>query len=138
MQDSISTVNHWLSQRVPGAQLDAEGTAGLQRDPATRIMLEVPKGSDLCHFYAPVAALPEYDPEAALYAALELNRFGRPLGSCWLAWDPDLSMLTLCHNLLVNASDTITFNNTLDNFLAALDNARRQFQPDHSSARYSD
>lgn len=136
MQDSITTVNHWLGQRVPGAQLDADGSAGLQRDPITRIMLEVPKGSDVCHFYAPVAALPEDDPEAGLYAALELNRFGRPLGSCWLAWDPDLSMLTLCHNLLVPASDAITFNNTLDNFLSTLDNARQQFRPNGSAARY--
>lgn len=136
MQESITTVNHWLGQRVPGAQLDPDGATALQRDPATRIMLEVPKGSDLCHFYAPVAALPEGEAEAALYAALELNQFGRPLGSCWLAWDPDLSMLTLCHNMLVPGSDAITFNNTLDNFMSVLDNARRQFLPADSAARY--
>lgn len=60
-----------------------------------------------------------------------MNRFGRPLGGCWLAWDPEIAMLTLCYNLHVPAADSISFNNTLDNFLVALDQVREEFSKDN-------
>lgn len=138
MQDCITTVNYWLSEREPGLQLDEDGVAGLQRDPQTMLILEVPRGSEVCHLYAPVAALPEENPEIALVAALELNRFGRPLGGCWLAWDPDIAMLTLCHNLHVPTNDAISFNNTLDNFLIALDQARKEFSAGNRTENQTD
>lgn len=132
MQDATFKVNQWLSDREPGLNLDEDGVAGLQRDPQTWLILEVPRGSEVCHFYAPVDFLPEENPELALIAALELNRFGRPLGGCWLAWDPDIAMLTLCHNLHVPTNDTVSFNNTLDNFMIALDQVREEFSEQFS------
>jgi hypothetical protein len=101
--------------------------AALQRDADTLIVVEVPERSETCHLYAPVAALPDDDQEAALRTPLELNRFARPLGACWLAWDPEAQVLTLCHNLSIDKSDEVVFNNTLDNFLHSLDTARAQF-----------
>jgi len=127
MFDVTNQVNHWLQERAPGAELDADGVAGLQRDAQTVVVLEVPAGGEVCHLYAPVAPLPEEAIAPALTAALELNRFGRPLGGCWLAWDPDVHMLTLCHNLHVPATDALAFNNTLDNFIDSLDSARAMF-----------
>lgn len=127
MHDPQFTVSKWLSEREPDLCLDEDGVAGLQRDSNTLLILEVPRDSEICHLYAPVTALPEENPEFALVAALELNRFGRPLGGCWLAWDPDIAMLTLCHNLSVPANDAVSFNNTIDNFLIALDQAREEF-----------
>jgi hypothetical protein len=102
------------------------------------LILEVPRGSEVCYLYAPVAALPEENPEINLVAALELNRFGRPLGGCWLAWDPDIAMLTLCHNVHVPANDSISFNNTLDNFLIALDQARKELNAENRTANQTD
>ena len=131
MQDSIPIVNQWLSEREPGLYLDEDGVAGLQRDSETLLILEVPADSKVCHLYAPVATLPEENPELALYTALELNRFGRPLGGCWLAWDPEIAMLTLCYNLHVQTADSISFNNTLDNFLVTLDQVREEFSKDN-------
>lgn len=133
MSKTESIVNQWLSQRVPGAMLDASGIAIIRRDGDTAIVLEVPAGSEVCHLCALVAPLPEVAREAALLAALELNRFGRPLGGCWLAWEDEVQMLTLCHNLLVPVTDATGFGNTLDNFLVALDYARG-----HLLARSSD
>ena len=127
MQDCIAIIDRWLSEREPGLHLDEDGVAGLQRDPQTILILEVPRDSEVCYLYAPVTSLPEKNPELALVAALELNRFGRPLGGCWLAWDPDIAMLTLCHNLHVPAYDSVSFNNTIDNFLISLDQAREEF-----------
>ena len=138
MQDCIVTVDHWLSEREPGLHLDEDGIAGLQRDPQTMLILEVPRDSELCYLYAPVAALSEENPEITLTAALELNRFGRPLGGCWLAWDPDIAMLTLCHNLHVPANDSISFNNTLDNFLIALDQARKELKAENQAENQTD
>ncbi len=126
MNIAKNTVDHWLAQRIPGAALDASGIATIRRDEDTVIVLEVPPDSDVCHLCALVAPLPEVAREAALMAALELNRFGRPLGGCWLAWEDEVQMLTLCHNVLVPATDAIGFGNTLDNFLMALDYAREQ------------
>jgi hypothetical protein len=129
MQNQQNKVNQWLHDRS-GTQLDDDGVAALQRDADTVIVLEVPEYSEVCHLYAPVAALPEDDQESALQNALALNRFGRPLGGCWLAWDPDVQVLTLCHNLSIANSDGVAFNNTLDNFLNSLDTARALFAPD--------
>lgn len=64
--------------------------------------------------------------EIALITALELNRFGRPLGGCWLAWDTDVSMFALCHNLRIPDNDEQSFNNILDHFLMSIDLAREQ------------
>jgi len=130
VEDAVFTVSQWLSDREPGLHLDEDGVAGLQRDPQTLLILEVPRDSQVCHLYAPVSTLPEENPELALLAALELNRFGRPLGGCWLAWDPDIAMLTLCHNLHIPSNDLVSFNNTLDNFMIALDQAREEFSND--------
>lgn len=129
MQNHQNKVNQWLHNRSPGAALDDTGVAALQRDADTLIVLEVPAQSEVCHLYAPVAALPEDDQEAAMQTALELNRFSRPLGGCWLAWDPDSQVLTLCHNLSIDKNDEIVFNNTLDNFLHSLGTARALLAP---------
>jgi hypothetical protein len=126
VEDAIFTVSQWLSDREPSLHLDEDGVAGLQRDSQTLLILEVPRDSQVCHLYAPVSTLPEENPELALLAALELNRFGRPLGGCWLAWDPDVAMLTLCHNLYVPAYDSVSFNKTIDNFMISLDQARKE------------
>ena len=136
MHDAAFKVNQWLSDRKPGLHLDDDGVAGLQRDSQTLLILEVPHESEFCHLYAPVAPLPEENPEIALLTALELNRFGRPLGGCWLAWDPDIAMLTLCHNLHVPTNDALSFNNTLDNFLITLDQAREEFSTVNKAEEY--
>ncbi len=126
MSMARSSVNEWLGQRVHGAALDASGVATIRRDDDSVIVIEVLPDSDICHLCALVCPLPDIAREAVLMAALELNRFGRPLGGCWLAWEDDVQMLTLCHNVLVPATDAIGFSNTLDNFLNALDIAREQ------------
>ena len=122
-------IDLWLQRRVAGMGLDESGIAVLKRDEDTAILLEVLPDSDVCHFYAPVAPLPQDVPEAALLAALSLNRFGRPLGGCWLAWDDEIQMLVLCWNMNVLRRDEIDFNNAVDNFIAALDAARFTFMP---------
>lgn len=121
------SVNQWLAARVPGAGLDDSGVAAVKRDEDTVVVVEVPTGSETCHLCALIAPLPEVEREAALLAALELNRFGRPLGGCWIAWENEIQMLTLCHNVYVPACDGIAFGNTLDNFMIALDEARAIF-----------
>lgn len=130
--DFATLVNSWLRERIADAELDADGVASLMRDEQTFILIEVLPASTVCHFYAPVAPLPEFDPESGLLAAMELNRYGRPLGGCWLAWDPDIQMLMLCYNLTLPPTDSISFWNTVDNFIAALDIARDQLSPAHA------
>ena len=120
------TVNHWLRLRSPESQLDEDGMALLSAEDQNVIALEVLENSDVCHFYAPVCPVSPDMPEADLYFALELNRFGRPLGGCWLAWDPEFAMLTLCHNLHIPSSDAISFSNTVDNFFASLREAQER------------
>jgi hypothetical protein len=118
--NSRDIVSNWLTGRVSGATLDDDGIAGLQAEDGNIIMLEVPENSLTCYLSSPALALPENEPVAGLFAALELNRYGRPLGGCWLAWDPDIQMLMLCFNLYIPAFDVLGFNNMLDNFAAAL------------------
>ena len=125
--NSRGIVSNWLAERVSGATLDDDGIAGLQADDENIIMLEVPENSETCHISSPAMALPENEPVAGLFAALELNRYGRPLGGCWLAWDPDIEMLMLCFNLYIPTSDVVAFNNTLDNFAAALKSVQSSF-----------
>jgi hypothetical protein len=129
MMATRALIDEWLSARVPGARLDQSGIAAVKRDEDTVILVEVPDGDDTCHLYALLAPLPEGEREAALLAALELNRFGKPLGGCWIAWENEIQMLTLCHNFYVPGGDSITFGNALDNFLSALDQARAIFIP---------
>jgi len=99
MEESRMRIESWLADKVPGAAFDDAGTASVQRDADTVVVLELSPSADICHFCALVAPLSEDMPEASLFAALELNRFGKPLGGCWLAWEPDLQMLTLNWNL---------------------------------------
>ena len=126
MHIAKNSVNQWLAERVPGAALDASGVATIRRDDDSVIVIEVPPDSAISHLCALVAPLPDITREATLMVALELNRFGRPLGGCWLAWEDNVQMLTLCHNVLVSTTDAIGFSNTLDNFFNALDVAREQ------------
>ncbi|CAM8648268.1 T3SC_I_like domain containing protein [Oxalobacteraceae bacterium] len=131
--EAIATVGRWLSTRVPEARFDEDGVAALVRDEETMVVIEVDQGGTTCHLYAPVCRAPDHAPELTLIAALELNRFGRPLGGCWLAWDPDLSMFSLCYNLRIPDNDAQTFSNTLDHFIASIDRARGYLNPDTSA-----
>lgn len=126
MADNRERINHWLAAKVPGASFNHSGIASIQRDQDTQIVLEISSSGELCHFCALISPLDEESPEASLFAALELNRFGKPLGGCWVAWEPDLQALTLCRNMELSGADEITFSNAIDNFIAALDSARRE------------
>jgi len=129
---AISTVERWLSLRVPDASFDEDGIATLVRDDETVIVIELDKSGSICHLYAPVCRPPDHTPELMLISALELNLFGRALRGCWLAWDPDISMLSLCHNLRIPDNDAQSFSNTLDNFIASIDIARSHLNPSTS------
>jgi len=124
MHDSIYLVNSWLQQLAFDLQLDEDGNIIIQRDAQTAVLLEVIEYSKICHFYAPVTALNEYEPILGLKTALELNQHGLALGGCWLAWDAEINMLCLNYNLHLLQSDAIRFNNRLQNFLIAIDTAR--------------
>ena len=130
--EAMATVGRWLSARVPDASFDEDGVAALVRDDETMVIIEVDQGGTICHLYAPVCRPPDHAPELTLIAALELNRFGRPLGGCWLAWDADLRMFSLCHNLRIPDNDAQSFSNTLDNFIASIDIARSHLNPSTS------
>jgi hypothetical protein len=135
--EAMATVSRWLSARVPDASFDEDGVAALVRDDETMVIIEVDQGGTICHLYAPVCRPPDHAPELTLIAALELNRFGRPLGGCWLAWDADLSMFSLCHNLRIPDNDAQSFSNTLDNFIASIDIARSHLSPSTSPSAVS-
>ncbi len=125
MLDPIATVNAWLTSRVSHAVLSNTGVAALRRDDETLLVLEVPPKGDICHFSSLVTAVDAEARTSVLATALELNRFGKPLGGCWLAWDADTDSLLLCHNLRISKTDEIEFNNTIDNFLFAVDASRK-------------
>jgi hypothetical protein len=115
--DTRVIVERWLHDRVPDCRLDNDGMVILQREPESPVVIKIPEGSDVCHLSAPVAPLPEHVPrEVTLFAVLEMNQFGRPLGSFWLAWNPELEVFMLCHNLHVPSIEQAAFNHTLDNF----------------------
>ncbi len=124
MNPHLKTVDRWLSQRLPNTSFDEDGIASLGINERTAVFLEIPVESEVCHFYAPVSMLDTEAPDKDLYGALTLNRFGRPLGGCWLAWDPELGMITLCYNLHIPSSDAVSFCNAIDNFAVALSEAR--------------
>jgi len=125
--DTRVIVERWQHDGVPDCRLDNDGMVILQREPESPVVIEIPEGSDVCHLSAPVAPLPEHVPrEVALFAALEVNQFGRPLGSCWLAWNPELEVFMLCHNLHIPSIEEAAFNHTLDNFFLSFERAREQ------------
>lgn len=124
--NSIHVVEGWLGTRIEGVSFDEHGVTAITRDDETLVVIEIAEDGIICHLYAPVCRPPDEMPEIALITALELNRFGRPLGGCWLAWDADVSMFALCYNLRIMDNDEQTFNNTLDHFLMSIDLAREQ------------
>lgn len=124
--NSIHVVEGWLGTRIEGVGFDEHGVTAITRDDETLVVIEIAEDGIICHLYAPVCRPPDEMPEIALITALELNRFGRPLGGCWLAWDADVSMFALCYNLRIMDNDEQTFNNTLDHFLMSIDLAREQ------------
>lgn len=128
MHDPIQTLSGWLAGRAPNASLDSAGVAALRRDDATLMVIEVPPESDICYLSCLVATVDETVRMSMLSTALELNRFGKPLGGCWLAWDVELDALILCHNLIISKIDEIEFNNVVDNFLGAVDVSRAQLK----------
>jgi hypothetical protein len=124
--DAIHMVEGWLNSRITDVSFDEYGITAIKRDEETLVVIEVAADGIICHLYAPVCRPPDEAPDIALITALELNRFGRPLGGCWLAWDADVSMFVLCHNLRIPDNDEQMFNNTLDHFLMSIDLARKQ------------
>lgn len=129
MSTNKDRANLWLAAKVPGASFNQVGIASIQCDPDTQLILELSPSEEVCHFCAIIAPLDEQMPEVSLFTALELNRFGKPLGGCWLAWEPDIQMLTLCWNLELADADEISFSNAIDNFIAAIDSARSELMP---------
>ena len=129
MSDNADCVNRWLAARVPGASFDEAGSVTIASDTDKHLLLELSADRNLCHFCAVVGPLDTTSPMDTLIAALELNRFGKPLGGCWLAWEPDIDMLTLCSNLEIAGADEIAFGNALDNFIVALGTARAALAP---------
>ena len=129
MAANKTRANLWLAAKVPGASFNPAGIASIQRDPDTQLILELSPSEEVCHFCAIIAPLDEQMPEVSLFTALELNRFGKPLGGCWLAWEPDIQMLILCWNLELADADKISFSNAIDNFIAAIDSARSELMP---------
>ena len=129
MSANKNRANLWLAAKVPGASFNQVGIASIQREPDTQLILELSPSEEVCHFYAIIAPLDEQMPEVSLFTALELNRFGKPLGGCWLAWEPDIQMLTLCWNLELADADEISFSNAIDNVIAAIDSARSELIP---------
>ncbi len=129
MAEIRERVNLWLAAKVPGARFNQAGMASIQRDADTQIVLELSSSDALCHFCAIVAPLDDVEPETTLLTALSLNRFGKPLGGCWLAWEPELQMLTLCWNMELTHVDQLAFSNALDHFISAIDSARRELIP---------
>jgi hypothetical protein len=129
MSTNKDRANLWLAAKVPGASFNQVGIASIQRDPDTQLILELSPSEEVCHFCAIIAPLDEQMPEVSLFTALELNRFGKPLGGCWLAWEPDIQMLTLCWNLELADADEISFSNAIDNFITAIDSARSELMP---------
>jgi hypothetical protein len=123
---SINVVERWLSARIADLSFDEHGVAAIKRDDETLVVIEIADDGVICHLYGPVCRPPDEMPEIALITALELNRFGRPLGGCWLAWDSDVSMFSLCYNLRIPDNDEQMFNNTLDRFIMSIDLARKQ------------
>jgi hypothetical protein len=126
LSSSINVVERWLSARIADVSFDEHGVAAIKRDDETLVVIEIADDGVICHLYGPVCRPPDELPEIALITALELNRFGRPLGGCWLAWDSDVSMFSLCHNLRIPDNDEQMFNNTLDRFIMSIDLAREQ------------
>lgn len=124
LSNAITVVERWISTRITDVSFDEHGVAAITRDDETLVVIEVAADGIICHLYAPVCRAPDEMYEITLIAALELNRFGRPLGGCWLAWDADVSMFSLCYNLRIADSDEQTFNNTLDHFIMSIDLAR--------------
>ena len=105
MHVAVDSVNQWLAGRVPGLGLDGEQVAALSRADGTVVVIEVDAEAGLAHLSSVVCPLPDDGPEDALFTALQLNRFGRPLGGCWLAWDDGLQVFLLCHNALIARMD---------------------------------
>jgi hypothetical protein len=126
LSNAITVVERWLSTRITDVSFDEHGVSAISRDDETLVVIEIDEDGVICHLYAPVCRPPDEMYEITLITALELNRFGRPLGGCWLAWDANVSMFSLCYNLRIPDSDEQTFNNTLDNFIMSIDLAREQ------------
>ena len=139
LSNAITVVERWLSTRITDVSFDEHGVAAITRDDKTLVVIELAEDGVICHFYAPVCRPPDEAPDFALITALELNRFGRPLGGCWLAWDADVSMFSLCYNLRIPDSDDQMFHNTLDHFIMSIDLARGQLniQAQSSSTPHS-
>lgn len=129
MRNAVDKVNHWLAGRVPGLTLDADHVAALKRDDGTVVVIDVMPHAGIAYLSSVVGPLPEDAPEEALFAALQLNRFGRPLGGCWLAWDDELQSFVLCHNIQLDHHDELALNHILDNVFSAVDAARRVLTP---------
>ncbi len=123
-------IERWLAAKIPGAGFDEAGAARISHEPDAIIFLELSPEEDICHFCALVAALHEDMPQASLFAALELNRFGKPLDGSWLAWEPEAQRLSLCCNLALDTADEARFGKTFDRFITALDAARTSLLPE--------
>ena len=130
-------IERWLAAKIPGAGLDEAGAASISYAADLVVFLELSPEEDICHFCALVAPLHEDMPQATLFAALELNRFGKPLDGSWLAWEPEAQRLSLCCNLPLDTADEARFGETFDGFITALDTARASLLQEASPAERS-
>lgn len=137
MNNTHDQINTWLFRRAEGAQLNDAGVAAVQRDSQTVVVIELATDGSHCHLSSLIRPVGDTERGQILATALELNRFGKPLAGCWIAWEADLDSLLLCHNLGLAEIDEIAFNHVLDNFIAAIDVSRAQLDmhTDRTTAR---
>lgn len=128
MQDYRVQLDYWLYTIHPDLKLDENDGVFIETADHSPILISLAEKFPICHLYAPLPSAPYDDLEVLFNHALELNSYGIPLGGCWLAWDVELNMLCLRYDFNLTRGDQTTFQNTIQNFISALEITKSQFE----------
>jgi hypothetical protein len=127
MQDYRIQLDHWLYAIHPDLKLDENDGVFIETEHHSPILISLSEQTPICHLYAPLPSLQYDDLEALFIQALELNSYGIPLGGCWLAWEDELNMLCLRYDFNLVRGDQVSFQNTIQNFISAMEIATSLF-----------
>lgn len=109
-----------LKLGVPPVALSPAGTCAFDHRDALRLVLEVPRDSDLLFLHGVVALLPEKDAEPLLERLLALNLVTNETGGAVFGIDPRERSVVLCYRQPIALLDHVSFESLMENLIAAL------------------
>jgi len=129
--DPQEQVSEWLQsegrQKGQPYNLNENGICVMTDDAGNECVVEVPRGSRIVYFYAPVVLVNPENRAESFEKAVTMNLYGLQTNESCLAYDPKVNRIILYYSAHIFFLEGTTFSNAFNNFLLTLQKVREDF-----------